>query len=84
MGGVELGGVSTEAVIHGELLGVVVIHGEQTVTEAGKRAQLAWSIIFLIFLHFWKLRFNTSLWILERTLEVLPSLSYRRFTPEEL
>ena len=35
MGGVELGGVSTEAVIHGELLGVVVIHGEQTVLLGG-------------------------------------------------
>ena len=30
------------------------------------------------FLHFWNLRFITSLWIPERTLEVLPSLSYRR------
>ena len=34
MGGVELGGVSTEAVIHGELLGGVVIH-EQTVLLGG-------------------------------------------------
>ena len=46
------------------------------VTEPGKRAQLAWSIIFF-FLHFWNLRFITSLWIPEWTLEVLPSLSYR-------
>ena len=45
-------------------------------TEPGKRAQLAWSIIF-DFLHFWNLRFITSLWIPERTLEVLPSPSYR-------
>ena len=44
------------------------------VTEPGKRAQLAWSII----LHIWNLRFITSLWTPERTLEVLPSLSYRR------
>ena len=35
MGGVELGGVSTEAFIHGELLGGVVIHGEQTVLLGG-------------------------------------------------
>ena len=32
---------------------------------------------FFIFLHFWNLRFITSLWIPERMLEVLPSLSYR-------
>ena len=45
------------------------------VTTPGKRAQLAWLIF--IFLHFWNLRFITSLWIPERTLEVLPLLSYR-------
>ena len=33
---------------------------------------------FFIFLHFWNLRFITSLWIPERMLEMLPSLSYRR------
>ena len=33
---------------------------------------------FFIFLHLWNLRFITSLWIPERMLEVLPSLSYRR------
>ena len=34
--------------------------------------------LFFLFLHFWNLHFITSLWIPEQTLEVLPSLSYRR------